>query len=202
MHATKVSTIPSITRTHDEDGFILITSLLFLVIITLLALSSINSSTLQQKMATNTNAKAASRQTANNALRYSESVLGATPGYPTPNSHCYKLKANGVVIQTTSCGDAAIDVAPQPKKSLAPSKWIDGTAYPNAAQPYSTGGTSPTHTDYWVTYQQASSVELSQTAQANGGGIYFFTTTARTQGPGSQTTTVTQSVFKKQYGHR
>lgn len=59
----------------EQCGFVLITSLIFLVVVTLLAVSAINRSTLQEKIAANTRAREIAEEHANAALRAGEAVL-------------------------------------------------------------------------------------------------------------------------------
>lgn len=72
---------------NNESGFVLVTSLIFLVVVTLLAVAAINRSTLQEKIATNTRARETAQQHANAALRAGEAVLAtdAFDAYLPPN---------------------------------------------------------------------------------------------------------------------
>lgn len=63
------------TAPPREQGFILVTSLIFLVVLTLLAVSAITSATLQDRMATGQREKSRALQDADSALAYVESVL-------------------------------------------------------------------------------------------------------------------------------
>lgn len=72
--------IPGALSQHTaqrQGGFILATSLIFLVVITLLAVSAINSSTLQARMAANQREKSRALNAANSALRYAEDRLAS-----------------------------------------------------------------------------------------------------------------------------
>lgn len=60
---------------HQQRGFILITSLVFLVVITLLAVSAMNRSTLQERMASNMRDHSRAEQAADAALRGVEHML-------------------------------------------------------------------------------------------------------------------------------
>ena len=57
-------------QAREQQGFILVTSLIFLVVLTLLAVSAISSATLQQRMAANQQDKAEALDRANSALAY------------------------------------------------------------------------------------------------------------------------------------
>ncbi|MBH04028.1 MAG: hypothetical protein CMP08_07880 [Xanthomonadales bacterium] len=57
-------------QSRQQQGFILVTSLIFLVVLTLLAVSAISSATLQQRMAANQQARAEALDRANSALAY------------------------------------------------------------------------------------------------------------------------------------
>lgn len=65
------------SRRRGQDGFILVTSLVFLVLLTLLAVSSINSSTLQQRMASNQREKSKALNAADSALVHVERILAS-----------------------------------------------------------------------------------------------------------------------------
>lgn len=76
---------PLLPRRGRQTGFVLVTSLIFLVVITLLAVSAINSSMLQERMASNLREKSRARQSADAALRAAELQLSskAMAGYQT-----------------------------------------------------------------------------------------------------------------------
>lgn len=65
----------ALSQYTQDRGFILVTSLIFLVVITLISVSAINSSTLQERMASNLREKARARQAADAALREAETRL-------------------------------------------------------------------------------------------------------------------------------
>src|SRR5699024_518408 len=66
-----------LSENQAEGGFILITSLIFLVVLVLLAVSAVNSSALQTRMAGNQQARLDAFNLADSAVRYVEDVLAS-----------------------------------------------------------------------------------------------------------------------------
>ncbi len=69
-------------KRKDQKGFVLAVSMIFLVVMTLLAIAAIKKSTLDEKIAFNLRAQNLSFQAAEKALRYCERALYLTAGTP------------------------------------------------------------------------------------------------------------------------
>lgn len=191
---------------NDQRGFILITSLLFLVIITLLALSGINSSTLQQKMATNNNDKAASLQSANSALAYAENrilKINVPPALEDKKS-CYKFENE--LAKNVSCDAGAgsdLTIADQ-SRHLDTSTWFDEDTWIDWAENDQVQTFAPDtgpKVTYRVTYTQtkAEGGSKSSNDSNDADNMYYYKITARSMGPDGETPVVTQSVYRVRY---
>ena len=116
--------------TTDQRGFILVTSLIFLVVLTLLAVTAISSATLQQRMAANQQDKAAALDRANSALAYVGQLLS-----DKRLTACQPLLGGSAASAAVSCPSALRDLpirltvagAPDtPGRYLADAFWTSG----------------------------------------------------------------------------
>ena len=69
------NTIPQITPRHRQEGAVLVVTLMILLVVTLLTVSNMRSSVLEEKMAGNTNDRNVAFQAAESALREGETFL-------------------------------------------------------------------------------------------------------------------------------
>ena len=69
------NTIPQITPRHRQEGAVLVVTLMILLVVTLLTVSNMRSSILEEKMAGNTNDRNVAFQAAESALREGETFL-------------------------------------------------------------------------------------------------------------------------------
>ena len=183
---------PSSTR---ETGFVLVTSLVFLVVLTLLAVSAINSSTLQERMASNQREKSRALQAANAGLEHAESLL-AHPVFlrcfwllkpPTESStqNCDSsagmLAVSGVTIAERYTGSGSESDATD---FLADSAWTAANAMPHELPQ---GENSAMDIVYRVEY-------LPRTS--NPPARLMFRVTARARGRSPSARAVTQSFYQ------
>ena len=198
----------------DQDGFILITSLLFLVIITLLALSGIDSATLQQKMATNSEAKSRSLIASNSALAHAESVIRkmrTAPPYPAKQLLCYNA-SKGRIVSSGSC-TILININPETMRR-SPNSWLSDQNWQDwfklnkkkSVQTYHPSYGPKTFYRISVTPPQPPGKKHSagrglnpqQTANQTSG-TFLYKITAYSSGPNKKAPAVTQVIYRKRY---
>ena len=100
---------------NNEQGFVLITALLLLIVMTLLGVSAISSVTLQERMASNMREKAKAFESASFAVREGEKALSIVLDYPAPAS----LATDVVIDINADCPDTKCLVAQNPEYDLA-----------------------------------------------------------------------------------
>lgn len=174
---------------RPEQGFVLVTGLLFLVIVTLLGLALFRSSGLMERVSANTRDKQRAFETAQAALQYAEWWLGSTAS-PT-KSAC-----------TTSTGKdvTTLHVCTEPlaasRDTLAALGWkASAFAYP---QPNVTvaagGGLNAAGTD--VNYQAQPGVYVEDLGIMTDGKSELYQITAYGYGGNADTTSIVRSTFK------
>lgn len=186
------------TDRRGNQGFILVTSLVFLVVLTLLAVSAINSSTLQERMASNLREKNRALQAANAGLSEAERLLGQ-PAFLT----CFSL-LHPQPAPDAQCSSPA-GVLATSHINIAPATPADNKG--NASTPDFTDDSAWTHShvmhyqlsnpsdnpalaiDYQVDYLSDLSRPPAQ---------LLFRITARAQGASSTGRAVAQSVYEIQ----
>lgn len=191
-------------KTQDtQRGFVLITSLIFLVVVTLLAVSAINNSTLQEKIATNTRARETAQQHANAALREAEALLGTqafdtyqpagtdvsladNPGYSANDATPNKLKIwNQDAMLAGTSAKAFLDAAPWDDEAPLPIDYMVNDGDPETIAHY-----------YVEELDGCYQADLDPDACATGR-VIIYRITARAAV--SNATVVTQSTFEKYY---
>lgn len=195
--------LPHADASH-EHGFVLVTSLIFLVVITLLAVSAISSSTLQEHMASNARDKSRALQAADAALRQGEMLL-RQPRFDTyqPAGASYAVTVNGnstnaTTTQVTIWRQDAMFASNPANPSLAfldPALWKK-----NTAQTYTPDPKLPA-VQFFIEDMnenfQPRDLNPDTTARADGGAIYRITARAKGQNPAA--VAVTQSLYEKRY---
>jgi type IV pilus assembly protein PilX len=116
------------TYRNKEQGFVLITALLLLIVMTLLGVSAISSVTLQERMASNMREKAQAFESAAFAVREGEKELSAVLDYPNPGS-----LSTDVVVDIISAG-AGVVQNPQYDLAEVTDMFIAGGALTPATQ--------------------------------------------------------------------
>lgn len=92
-----------LTHSRTQSGAVLITSLVLLVVLTLLGLSSIQNTTLEERMSGNYRSSVAAFQAAESGLRAGEATMDAFNLRPIPNS----TGSTGVWVEDAPPGGAA-----------------------------------------------------------------------------------------------
>jgi len=184
-------------HTKDQSGFVLVTSLIFLVVITLLAVSAINSSTLQERMASNLRDKSLSRQAADAGLRQGELRLNDSIfDIYRPSGDCY----------AGDCSKAGKGIRIWGEKSMLadadkPTAFLDASIWDQTgAIDYQPGDDMPPVSFFIEEMRsnfQPRDLNPDTAAKADGGVIYRVT--ARSQGRNPAAVAVTQSLYEKRY---
>ncbi|HET7314739.1 pilus assembly PilX family protein [Salinisphaera sp.] len=196
------------TETHpatrlDQRGFVLVTSLIFLVVITLIAVSAINSSTLQERMASNLRNKSHARQNADSGLRYAENLVRdqSGPRFLQIN-YCMDSKKgknegasefrDGLRIWAENAvfGCSVKDIS---SAFLSPEFWSDDSKI----QIYSPEPNDPT-AKFIVEILEFQCRDLNPDTCALGEGNAFYRITARAHGATPAAIAVTQSIYEQQ----
>jgi type IV pilus assembly protein PilX len=192
-----------ISPRRSQNGFVLVTSLIFLVVITLLAVSAINSSTLQERMASNQREKSRARQAADAALRRGELVLedtvfdtlqkpGSTVIVDTPadteNGGTLRVRIwrRGEMIEDT-------DEQDNPEAFLDDSTWADDKPLTYKLEDL----LDPV--DYFVEDYDCIARDLNPDSKAVCDGSMLYRVTARARGKNPAAVAVTQSIYEKNY---
>lgn len=198
-----MSTAPKFPRSRGQRGFVLVTSLIFLVVITLLAVSAISSSTLQERMASNLREKSRARQAADAALREAELQLSSAAMATYQKArNCSSGgevddSENGLVICRQGVFDAADDDAGE--------RYFDDDVWSSSAvQTYNAdknGDNDAIDTDvrYVVEELEDCVGSVDPDKCALGAGVIRYRVTALARGQNPAAIAVTQSVYQKRY---
>ena len=101
---TRRQRLPRSAATAHQHGFVMIISLLFLIVLTVLSISMFRSFDLQEKIAGNTLEKQRALETAQSALQYGEWWLGQGNG--ATGSTCNTVTNANVLSQMQVCSNA------------------------------------------------------------------------------------------------
>lgn len=174
-------------RRATQRGFILVTGLLFLVVITLVAVAMFRGTGLMDRVSANARDKQRSFEAAQSALQYAEWWLGTTkPG--TTSSACSTLASGDTVSNVHVCSNAI-------QTDFLSAAWTGGFTYtpPNLASlgggNVSTGGQVTSSTDSDVKYYNLPGFYVTwlNFSSTKGGNVYQVTA----YGYGGNTTTMT-----------
>jgi type IV pilus assembly protein PilX len=193
---------------QSERGFVLVTSLIFLVVLTLLAVTAINSSTLQERMASNLRASSHARQNADAGLRYAEYLLhqSAFDNYK-PAGACYP---NSIQPDENGCTQTqgALRIWGE-NKMFGPSvkdyslAFLDSSVWNNTAIQIYRAETDPyiKPVQFFVEdlKSQFKARDLNPDTAAQAEGATFYRITARAHGADPAAIAVTQSIYEKHY---
>lgn len=195
-------------RPNHQRGFVLITSLIFLVVVTLLAVSAINNSTLQEKIAANMRAQKTAELHANAALREAEALLASAQDFETYHPVGKTVTVDPIPSGLETKGPIKVHVwqqggmliSPTTNSTLAekfvnPNTWTEHT--PTEYTITAVDGSDDTLAHYYIEeldgcYQ----ADLNPDACATGR-VVIYRITARAQY--GKATVVTQSTFEKYY---
>lgn len=193
---TQTTRLPE--RGANQGGFVLITSLIFLAVVTLLAVAAINDSTLQEKIAANTRARETAEQYANAALRAGEAVLStaAFDSYQAAGS-TVTLSQSGLpstvkIWRQSQVPTESGNTVDGPEDFLNENVWDD-----SAPIQYKPDGTAVAAEYFIEELGGCYQTNLNPDACASGSGVVIYRITARAiQGSAA---VVTQSTFAKYY---
>lgn len=188
-----------------QNGFVLVTSLIFLVVVTLLAVAAINRSTLQEMIASNTRARETAQQNADAALRAGETLLkNAFDSYQEPGADVDVTFNNGAGsisknIRIWYQNNIPVSASSGQKVSKADEFLIDAVWDDDGQGPIKYNNTSgDTLAKYYIEELQGCyQTNLNPNACATGSGIVMYRITARAEQ--GNATVITQSTFAKYY---
>ena len=203
-------------HTHQQRGFVLITGLIFLIVITLLALSSLGSTTLQERMASNLREQSRALQAADAALRDGEARLAQFTLYqpagdnyvydPTPG---YTPKPDDAVTWRLWRADGPLTAADNDDGFLDPAAWglaDDGTPLKDDGSPRPDEYSPPFDTSLTAAPQlyieetdNFQPQDLNPDTAATGRGAFIYRVTSRAQGGNAAAVAITQSQYLKRY---
>ena len=193
-----MNSFTTLPRCQSQRGFVLVTSLIFLVVITLLAVSAISSSTLQERMASNLREKSRARQAADAALRAAEIDLSsANLASYQKAQNCNEdgeinQPENGIVICRQGVFAAAADDGGE--------SYFDADIWDSAAvQTYTADQEIGTDVRFIVEELDdcVGTVDPEKCSRAYGTFRYRVTALARGENPAA--IAVTQSVYERTY---
>ncbi len=182
-------TLRSAKAVRPEQGFVLVTGLLFLVIVTLLGLALFRSSGLMERVSANTRDKQRAFETAQAALQYGEWFLANSTS--TTKSAC--STSTGKTVATLHvCSE---NLSPS-RDTLAALAW-----QPNAftyTQPNLTvaagGGVTSAGTD--INYQAPPGVYIEDLGLMSDGKTELYQVTAYGYGGNADTSSIVRSTYK------
>jgi type IV pilus assembly protein PilX len=182
----------SAPRGAAQRGFILVTGLLFLVVMTLVALAMFRSTGLMDRISANARDKQRAFEAAQSALQYGEWWLATNkPG--STASTCSSLLSGDTVANIHVCSNAI-----QSDYQTTNSAWAAGFTYtpPNLSVPATgtgTGGMAATGSDVMYYNLPGFYLEFVGYSATKGGNIYQVT--AYGYGGNSNTTSVLRSTY-------
>lgn len=172
------------SRTRAESGFVLITSLLILIILTVLAVGMYHSFSVQENMAANTKEKGRAFQIAQSTLQYAEYQLTTNLSLLAQSGSC-----NAALKTVTVCtNDVSIVQNPSNNSVMIIANGMKYTTMVPAITTSSAGG-SGTYYDYpqfYIKYLGLSPSGLDQ----------IYQVTALGYGGNANATAVVQSIFQ------
>jgi type IV pilus assembly protein PilX len=192
--SARIHSLPA-RRARSQRGFILVTGLLFLVVMTMLALAMFRSTGLMDRISANTRDKQRSFEAAQSALQYAEWWLNNNdPG--TTTAQCSTLTPGDAVASVHVCSNAL------QSDFLTATDWSGGFTYtpPNLAVPGSgagTGGqvTSTDSTSDVIYYKLPGFyLEYVGVSSTKGGNVYRIT--AYGYGGDSNTKSIVRSLYR------
>lgn len=176
---------------HSQTGFILATGMLFLVIVTLLALALFRSSGLLERISANTRDKQRAFESAQAALQYGEWWLGNTTSLTknactTTGQTVASLQICSTALSTSSATVAALAWAPNAFTYTPPNMTIAATGTP--------GGLTTSQTD--INYSAPPGVYLEDLGLMPDGKSELYQVTAYGYGGSPDTVSVVRSTYK------
>jgi len=181
-------------RARREQGFILVTGLLFLVVMTLVGLALFRSTGLLDRLTTNTRDKQRSFEAAQSAMEYGVWWLG-TPGGGAQGSCASNSGATVASIKV--CTEALGATLSTLANVEATNSWVNRAfAYTPATMTVATGaGMNSAGTD--VNYYKAPGVYIENLGLSSDGKSQFYQLSSYGYGGDSNTVSVVRATFKQ-----
>ena len=169
---------------HGQRGYVLVTGLLFLIVLTLLGIGLYRSTGLMNRISANTRDKERSFEAAQAALQYAEWSLTNGAG---ADDTCTGLVSGNTVANVHACTNALGSAADLP--------WTNGFTYtpPNLAVDTNGGLVSSTNPD--VNYQAPPSFYIEPKGFAPDGKSKLYEVTAAGFGGNASTKSVVRSTY-------
>jgi type IV pilus assembly protein PilX len=181
------------TPKSRQAGYVLVTGLLFLIVLTLLGVSLFRATGLMARISANTRDKERAFEAAQSALQYGEWSIQASGGGGGQNCATTALVAASGV---PSSGNTFI--CSNPQSNWATPHWTSGFSYtpPNLAVSKAGGFAGGSSAD--VNYQEAPSFYIERIGQQKTGSVIsqVYQVTAIGYGGNADTTTVLRSTYK------
>lgn len=201
MKNTIIISNPNIS--YSQHGFALIASLLFLVLMTLLALSMFNGLTLDEKMGGNLREKSRAIESAQAAIRAGEFALqqfaGKTLAKGINPTIATNVTSSGNIVTTctssTSFSASPITICLNSAESVS-SAYDAGVSYQPSVMTKSASGGIGTYSAFPTYYiQYLGQDEVGTDFQRSGGLVPFYLITGRGTGGNGTAVAVIQSVY-------
>lgn len=204
-------------RRNPQQGFVLITGMIFLIVITLLALSTMGSTTLQERMTSNQREQFRALQAADAALRDGERRLGQLSTYPEAGrDHSYDPTPSETSADDTETWRLWTEDAPLAGVTADINGFLTDPPWDAASK---AGDPEPIIFRFYQTGDNVKAADLGLVAlprayieevafradnldpdtAAQGKGATQYRVTGRAQGGNPGSTAVTQSIYQKRY---
>jgi len=191
---------------NRSHGFILVTSLVFLVVITLLAVSAMNSTTVQERMASNLREKSRARQAADAGLRHAELQLASPAFDKLPALYDCNPSTASTEPATSSairvCHERSMLQLEQTPGNPLYKTFLDQAVWNNPAVAIDSDDRVG---DREITFfveaiqHQFNGADLNPDRAAVGDGGVYYRITTRAHGENQSAIAVTQSIYEKNY---
>lgn len=180
---------PQARRAGAAGGFIMITCLMFLVLLTLLSLSMFRSYGLQERIAGNTRDKQRAFAAAQSALQFGEWWLGQGFSVGT-GAVCDRVRDGNVITEMMTCSNPLADVSSVP--------WAARTEYLPSGMTVADGGGNTSAGD--INYQAVPGLYINYLGVTPDALARLYQVSAFGYGGNSDTTSVVQSTYQIKTG--
>ena len=178
-------------KPYQQRGAALITSLVILLVLTVLGVSAMSTSSLEELMAGNLRDQNLSFQAAEAALKDAERYIDSWGGVP-PTATSSGTN-NGVYLRDSLTTDFATS-------AFNASVWDNATTYgSDTGISISNLGVVATLPEYIIEQQEVVAVNATFAAQATGQGTYYYRVTARGFGASNNAVTVLQTTVARRF---
>ena len=182
----------AVSARRRQAGFVLITSLLFLVILTLIGLSLFRTSGLLDRISANTRDKQRAFESAQSALQYGEWWLANSGVVPGTGSICNSVLNSNVSTNVHVCSNGLVNPATLPWSSGG--NPVGFTYTPPNMTVQAGGGLNTGGVD--INYQLAPGFYIEYEGFSSGGASQVYQVTAYGYGGNAGTASVVRSVYQ------